>query len=71
MLSAQTHNKSLPGEPTTRPTAEPFKNDHHRRAPNISAAYFRRIKSDSVSLNLNVLFADPTIALSAAIQRNL
>jgi hypothetical protein len=33
-FSALTHNSSLPGESTTRPTAEPFKNNHHHRAPN-------------------------------------
>jgi hypothetical protein len=45
LFSAQTHNSSLPGEPTTWPSAEPFKNDHHWRAPN-----FKRLISDVLKL---------------------
>jgi hypothetical protein len=40
-FSAQTHNRSPPGEPTTWRTAEPFENDYSFGAPNISAANFR------------------------------
>jgi hypothetical protein len=46
LFSAQTHYISLPGEPTTWPTADPVQKSHHWRAPNILAASSRRHKSD-------------------------
>jgi len=46
LVSAQTHNRSVPGGPVTLPTAESFESDNHLRVPNISAANFRGSKSD-------------------------